>query len=349
MCLPSSGVRSSQNWVKRGNSSRPGHGGVDREAARRQAVLVERAGSAEVGGALIRQPVGLQAVAVHHAKAGKAEIVRQLSVQPGLAEGEVVGGVENLARLAVRDLVQPDRQLGVPPEMEELHGERRAAVRPKRPLRLEADLLERVVVDRLQDVGMADHRLLVGLIGERLGLSPQPFEVERPGRPEFSLSGLGGGSHQAAIEQGGERADARGEQRLAAIELHGTPEEAFGCRANPSIGRASGGARSSGGALDIATRRRYAKVPRAGRCSVDRAGGGGRVDPGLVNLRRCEPHQRRVAIESSRPHRSMVAPAAPRLGAGRSISSARYSFGSAKRGTPPPGLTDRRPSAGSAP
>ena len=108
--------------------------------------------------------------------------------------------------------------------MEELHRERGAAVLPQRPLRLEADLLEGVVVDRLQNVRMADHRFLVGLIGQRLGLSLQPFEVERLGRPEFDLSGPGGGPHQAAIEQGGERADARGEQRLATIELHGTPK-----------------------------------------------------------------------------------------------------------------------------
>ena len=177
-------------------------------------------------------------MAVHHAKAGEAEIARQLPVQPGLAEAEEVGGVQDLARLAVRDLVQPDRQLGVTPEMEELHRERRAAVLPKRPLRPEADLLKRIVVDRLQDVRVADHRLLVGLLGQTSGLRLQPFEVERLSRPEGDLSGPGGGADEPAIEQRGERADARGEQRLAAIELHGTPEMG---------GRLQGQAQTSGG------------------------------------------------------------------------------------------------------
>ena len=81
--------------------------------------------------------------------------------------------------------------------------------------------------------GIADHRRLVGLRGELLGLGLQPVEVERPGRPEIDLAGPGGGPHQAAIEQGGECADARGEQRLSAIELHGTPEEAISCRDKP--------------------------------------------------------------------------------------------------------------------
>jgi hypothetical protein len=200
-------------------------------------------------------------MAVHHAKAGKAEVARQRLVQPGLAEVEVVGGVEDLARLAVCDLVQPDRRLEEAPEMEELHRERTAAVLPQRPIRPEPDLLIGVVVDRLQDVRMADHRLLIRLLRERFGLSLQPVEVERLGRPEVDLCRPGGGAHEAAVQQGGKRADARGEQRLAAIELHGSPEivESVG-RTNSSPGRASGRARSSGGAHDIYKPRQHAKV-----------------------------------------------------------------------------------------
>jgi hypothetical protein len=72
---------------------------------------------------------------------------------------------------------------------------------------------------------MPDHRLLVGLLGQRFGPRLQPSEVERLGRPELDLARPGGGPDETAIDHGGECADARGEQRLAAIEVHGTPKK----------------------------------------------------------------------------------------------------------------------------
>ena len=175
----------------------------------------------EVGGALVREPVGLQAAPVHHPKPGEAEVVGQPLAQPGVAEAEVVRLVQDLPGAAVGDLVQPHRRLEKTAEMEELHRERRAAVLPKRALRPEPDLLVGVVVDGLEDVGVPDHRLLVWSRREFSRLVAQPFEVERLRRPEADLCGLGSGPENTTVEQRGEDGRAPGEHGLAAAELHG--------------------------------------------------------------------------------------------------------------------------------
>ena len=116
---------------------------------------------------------------IHHPKAGEAEVARQLLVQPRLAEGEQVRVVADLARAAVLDHVQLDRRLEVASEMEELHRKGRAAVRPERVIGLELDLLIGIVIDGLEDLGVADQRRPVGLRGKVLGFALQPVEVER--------------------------------------------------------------------------------------------------------------------------------------------------------------------------
>ena len=75
---------------------------------------------------------------------------------------------------------------------------------------------------------MADLRLLVGPLGERLRLALQPLEIEGLGGPEAELAGIGGSPGEAAIEQGQERGCACGEQRLAARQLHGFQGSALG-------------------------------------------------------------------------------------------------------------------------
>ena len=101
--VPSPASRSSQNSVKRGNSSGVGSPVSMASAARREAVLVVGARRAEIGGAEKRQPVRLEA-GRHDAEAGEARALGHLSGRAAGGTVEEARAVDDLARLrAVND------------------------------------------------------------------------------------------------------------------------------------------------------------------------------------------------------------------------------------------------------
>src|SRR3546814_8612899 len=102
------------------------NGDVQREAAGREAVLLQGADGAEVGRAQEGDPVVGLPVAVRRrllqAEAGEAGILRQLAGDGVRRHVEVVGGIKNLPRGAVLQGVHLHRRAEVPAEMEEGRG-----------------------------------------------------------------------------------------------------------------------------------------------------------------------------------------------------------------------------------
>src|SRR4029079_1609911 len=104
---------------------------VDRQAARRQAVLVEFAGGAEIACALECQPVAAK-IGIENAKACEADIGRKLFGKGSLRpEGEEIGAIEDLARRPVGDYMNVNAFLGEFVRMEEPDG--RSAARKNGP------------------------------------------------------------------------------------------------------------------------------------------------------------------------------------------------------------------------
>src|SRR5262249_16585894 len=92
---------------------------IDGDPAGRQAVLIELAGAAEIGGAKEGEPIRLIA-GVHDAEPGETEVFRQLRGKFRLAKREQRRRVEDLAGLSILDDMQLDRRLEEAAEMEEL-------------------------------------------------------------------------------------------------------------------------------------------------------------------------------------------------------------------------------------
>ena len=165
---------------------------IDGDAAGGEAVLIELAGAAEIGGAEEGEPIRL-AAGIHDTEAGEADVLGQLGRELRLAEGEERRRVQDFARLAVLHDMELHRRLEEAAEMEELDRIGPVVVvRPQRVARNEADLLVGVVVDALEHVAVADRRRLVGLGRQLLGLPAQPIETERL-RLAQGKAGAGGG------------------------------------------------------------------------------------------------------------------------------------------------------------
>ncbi len=202
------------------------HRHVERGAARRQAVLVQLADGAEVGGAEEGDPVVLAPVeavlvveaAFLEAEAGEARALGQLARRAVGRHVEVVGIVDHFLRLTLVDHVHAHRRLEVAAEVEEGHRVLAGAVGEQGQIGLEVDLAVGVVVDTLQHLARQRHRRGVGLGGERAGLLDQAFIGEGGGAAELEPLGGRGGRRDAEHREG-EGSAARGEE-VSAID-HG--------------------------------------------------------------------------------------------------------------------------------
>jgi hypothetical protein len=76
-----------------------------------------------------------------------------------------------------------------PPEMEEAHRIRSIALAPERSVRPRLDLQMGVVIDAIQEIGVADDGSRVGLGRPLLGLLAQAVETERLFRPPLQFCG----------------------------------------------------------------------------------------------------------------------------------------------------------------
>ncbi len=187
--MPPASPASSQKRLKRGNSSGPGPPELMARPARRHAELAGIARGAQVGGAEHRHPVVL-AVGIHHREAGEAGL-GQLARRMAGRHVEEVGGELELARGAVRQNADLDRQLEVAPGMEEadLGGARHVA--PEHAVRAVGDLVVQIVVDRLEQRRVGDGRLDVGLLCQRARHVAQHLERKGHRRPGVDRQGGG--------------------------------------------------------------------------------------------------------------------------------------------------------------
>ena len=158
---------------------------VERDAARRQAVLVQLADGAEISGAEKGDPVVLapveRAVArLLDAQAGEAGALRQAVRHRVGGHVEIGLIVDDLPRLAVLDRVHVDGLLEEQAEVEEGDREAAGTVGEQRVVGAIADLAPFLVVDLLHDVGRRAGRRRVGAVRllARLGFE----EIERKGR-----------------------------------------------------------------------------------------------------------------------------------------------------------------------
>ena len=69
--------------------------------------------------------------------------------------------------------------------MEESHRIRSVALSPERGFRPKLDLQMGIIIDSIQDIGLADEGSLVGLGSELFGLLAQPVETERLRRSQL--------------------------------------------------------------------------------------------------------------------------------------------------------------------
>ncbi len=93
---------------------------VDGEAAGGEAILIERPGGAEIGGAHEREPVGLE-IRRHDAEAREPDIVGQLPRRVIGRDIEQIGAVEHLSRLAAADDIDVHGVARVAAEVKQLH------------------------------------------------------------------------------------------------------------------------------------------------------------------------------------------------------------------------------------
>ena len=156
------------------------HGGVDRDAARRGAVLAARPAAPEIARALEGEPVDVAVAPVHDAESGESEIVGKLRGKRRVAVNEIAFLVQNRTRLAVCDGVDGDRLAVELVDVEEAHRQR--VVLEQRAVRPEFDLLNGVEVDRLHH-RRRPRRRGVGLRCPRAREIAQAFVAERLRRP----------------------------------------------------------------------------------------------------------------------------------------------------------------------
>jgi hypothetical protein len=149
-----------------------------------------------------------------HAEAGEAQMLREALLEAVGAEVEQLGGIEDLARLAVRDLEDVHGVAIAVAEMEELDLDVLALAAPERHLGAEADVPQLVIAEAGEHVGDAAVRRLIGRLGKRPGLVAQHGGIERLGLAERDAGRLGPcrGSRQ---DEGGRQAKKPGEQVAA--------------------------------------------------------------------------------------------------------------------------------------
>ena len=157
---------------------------VDRDAARRQAVLREFADRAEIGGAEEGDPVVLvpveRAVArLLDAQAREARALRQLARRRIGRHVEIGLIVDDLARRVAVDDMHPDRLLEEQAEVEEGHRKSARPVGEQRIVVAVADLSPLLVVDLLQHLRRGTGRRNVGRVGAVARLRLEELVGER--------------------------------------------------------------------------------------------------------------------------------------------------------------------------
>ena len=158
---------------------------VERNSARRQAVLVEFADGAEISGAEKGDPVVLapieRAVArLLDAQTGEAGALRQTMRHRIGGHVEIGLVVDDLARLTVLDRIHVDGLLEEQAEVEEGDGKASGSVGEQGVVGAKADLAPFLVVDLLNDVGRRTGRRRIGAVRPFARLSLE--EIERKGR-----------------------------------------------------------------------------------------------------------------------------------------------------------------------
>ncbi len=183
------------------------HGGVDGDAARRQAVLALHTAGAEIGRALKRQPVGLGRRRVHDPETGKAAVAGHFFRQSRRAVVEHIGRERHLARLVALHQMDAHRLLGEAVRVEQLHAEGRRRLVPQGLFGLETNFLDGVEVDRVQQLRVRNHRRdirpggqLAGLFAQcvhaELALGPQACAGQHMGRVQAGKRQQAAGTHE---------------------------------------------------------------------------------------------------------------------------------------------------------
>ncbi len=199
-------------------------GDVERDAARREAVLPEFAyrtkiGRAEKGDPVVPAPVKRAVARFLHAEAGETGALRQIASGRIGRHIEVGLLVNDLARHVALDDMHSDRLLEKQTEMEERHRIRARPVGEQREVVAVADLAPFLVIDFLQDVWRRTRRSNVGTVRPITGLRLEEVVGERNGRVELQAVGLGGESLRERIQR--RRGCGRAFQQCAAVYAFG--------------------------------------------------------------------------------------------------------------------------------
>jgi hypothetical protein len=134
-------------------------------------------------------------------------VLRELLGERRVAVLEQIGRERHLARLSLVDQIHAHRLLREPMRVEQLHAKRRRRVVPQRLVGPEADLLDGIEIDAVQQIGVRNRRRHVGLCRQAPRRIAQHVETEGTGRP------------QLGARQHGLRKRAREGQKAAGAEV----------------------------------------------------------------------------------------------------------------------------------
>jgi len=163
--------------------------------------LIRCPGAAEVGRSHKCQPVAFL-IEVHDPKPGEPDIARHLAGGAVVRDIKIGGRVDDLAREAVLDRRDGNRLARVALDVEKRDRRPVRLVRPKITFLTKADMRVCVIVNRVDLVGSANARRLVGLVRECLRPRFQERETEGVFWPKAQIAGI------CAVRRMGEKREA---------------------------------------------------------------------------------------------------------------------------------------------